>query len=106
MNEIEKAIKIIYRWRNEAFNKEEHDLGNLAILALKKQLNNGWTLTTEKLPEYSGKFLVQTKRGTIKIATFRILVSLIESYKTKREWVNCGEVIAWQPLPEAFKGVE
>ncbi len=61
----------------------------------------GWILCSERLPENDDKVLccTATKKGTRNI--------VIGYYIAERKYWACGmnsNVIAWQPLPECYKG--
>lgn len=61
-----------------------------------------WIPVTERLPEYCKEVLTCSNGGFIEIQ------SLEESYggyweNQKGDWSDFDEVIAWMPLPEAYK---
>ena len=68
--------------------------------------NQGWIPVTERLPEEDGRYLT-----TVKFSSG--LIECFDLYLTDGEWLIdedddefCGEVIAWQPLPEPYKPEE
>jgi hypothetical protein len=118
MNDIERAIKYMKNRLRYALVATTIDVEyvKLAIQALEKQLNDGWIPVSERLPtredflKNDGRFIVTDGQ--------RVYQSLYDTYENKgfvdihyignckfNETVdNC--VVAWQPLPESFKGVE
>ena len=101
MNDIERAIKYI-----EFIQCENNNLSiNTKLIAIKeileKQLNNGWIPANEKLPKRSIPVLVSDKQENVCI---RAITSEI---KGKKYWSQDKyDVIAWQPLPPAYREVE
>lgn len=99
MNDIEKAIEIL----NEdvlimammAKNKDVYDTVFVCRDALEKQLNNGWILVAERLPNRETGCLVWQKiDGHYKYNIWHYVTDFPSS------------VIAWQPLPSTYKEVE
>lgn len=120
MNEIEKTIKRLNILKTDIehnlvkgnlikrdliSSKELAELLTTAISALEKQLNGGWIPCREKLPEKGGYYLVSTQYETPRVMIgFYFIELAIWNY-----WMsNCqiNSIIAWQPLPEPFKGGE
>ena len=69
--------------------------------ALEKQLNGGWIPVSDRLPREDEEVLITLAHGK---ATWAYLYqgewnSMFSTYPIER-------VIAWQPLPEAYKEVE
>lgn len=80
----------------------------LTVEALEKQKSSGWIPCKERLPseeEYRktvGTFIVSDKDGDVYTAYFD---------QARKKWhnrdsLNLSNIIAWQPLPEPFKGGE
>lgn len=76
---------------------------------LQEGYNNGWIPCSERLPEIAGYPVLATlenKFGQIRVAR------IFTSYDLKPFWhcnnpefdLNVWKVIAWQPLPEPYKG--
>jgi len=108
-NEIKKAIEDLERQESNGEDCEvSYDSCELAIQALKKQLNGGWTPVKERLPENDADCLVTTGNGEIVASEFYGYGGECQGFKEFPEgfWEidTYGEtVIAWQPLPEPYK---
>lgn len=76
------------------------------------KVNDDWILCSERLPEENGKEfydmqLVTLKDGEICLGVYR---NKDNEWWTRKQvgenvYTNAHEVIAWQPLPEPYKGV-
>jgi hypothetical protein len=80
----------------------------MCIEALEKQLNGGWISVSEGLPEksdvYLATFLEEGKR-----CVERFYYSDFMGWMMPVAWQDEGRIeniIAWQPLPPAYKEVE
>ena len=62
-----------------------------------KLLNKEWIPCSERLPEEDEKYLVSTD------GTFGIDVIDIARFEND-EWFKSCKIIAWQPLPEPYRG--
>lgn len=131
MNDTERAIETI-KMENELMqfdpntgedypielqNQDNQDLYNanlVAISALEKQLNGGWIPVSERLPTKE-EFIKNDSRFIVTDGQ-RVYQSLYDMYE-KQSFVevyykgNCNllsmvdeRVIAWQPMPEKYKG--
>ena len=87
----------------DLYTKELHDLMYKAAdtieMLSEKARGQEWILCEEKLPEADGLYL----------ATFALIgipkFSNVESFKNGKWEYHNGYIIAWQPLPEPWKGV-
>lgn len=59
--------------------------------------NNGWISCNERLPEYGKAVLTCDKDGWIS-------VNINAPYNGAKNDFECGYYVAWQPLPEPYKG--
>lgn len=110
-NDIERAIKYI-----EFIQCENNDLSiNTKLIAIKeileKQLNGGWISVKEKLPESEDNLvLAQFNNGSIETVHIQdyfddITAGLDENgNQLYTKWYISQGVVAWQPLPPAWKG--
>ena len=70
---------------------------------LAEEYNNGWIPCSNKLPDKYGEYLCCDKYGEYIIGYPTARVSSDDYYvETEHEIMN--NCIAWQPLPEAYKG--
>lgn len=60
-----------------------------------EKINNGWIFVTERLPKYSGRYLVNYSSGYVSMARYYESVSKWGSTTTER-------IVAWMPLPEPY----
>lgn len=61
-----------------------------------ERCKQGWILVSEALPDEEGSYLVTFDDGYVSSAPF---------YDENWElWCDSGEPVAWQPLPEPYKG--
>lgn len=113
MNDIEKAIEELKSFSNgNTYDTEYTDLEvfNLAIMALEEKLNGGWISAKERLPEQEFiDYLITTEKGKIYTSQFYGYGEECQGFKEFPEGVweinECGvDVIAWQPLPEPWRG--
>ena len=116
MNKQEKALEILKGLElttgNSNILKEPLQL---AISALTQQLNDGWISVSERLPNeeecniYEAmhpchrQFICTVKIGEYEPQTRQLFFSKIFGWKYGPEDYN-EHVIAWQPLPPAWKG--
>jgi hypothetical protein len=97
------------------FTRSEITTFKLAISALTQQLNNGWIPVTERLPEEfecrdgyidpSNYVLTQDKSGYFHVSRYwahrrSAPINIYPWIDLKYEY----EIVAWQPLPESYKG--
>lgn len=75
--------------------------------------NGGWIPCSERLPECSDGtetdvLMFQLNTGTIEIGYYgrggRFRDSYFRHYRDYKEGIDSKDVIAWQPLPESYKG--
>jgi len=109
MNNIVTAIEYL---KNNSYKMLEKNNNyavqsvKMAISALEQQLNNRWIPVSERLPEKYGRYLVTTVYGEVKESEFDLgkwwqINNSTISLKWKEEPIK---VVAWQPLPEPWKG--
>ena len=130
--EIEKAIKLLKHhvttWKGK-FPSPHFGACETAIKCMEKQLTNGWIPVSERLPEEREEFEDIFDSDTLAVIdTKRYMVSDLVQVTVKDheedsvfvsddcfvdgEWSYFGErtvrfeVLAWQPLPEPWKGKE
>ena len=67
------------------------------------RLNNGWIPCSERLPERGTAVLVQDDENLMDIAIFKKEYG-VDGFDLQDFWVSANNFIAWQPLPEPYKG--
>ena len=75
-----------------------------ALCEIKEILESAqeWIPVSERLPEESGYYLITSNSGYVYDVEIRFFFFQNER---RKEWKKgFGNVIAWQPLPEPFKG--
>jgi hypothetical protein len=103
--EIEKAIEF-YKAKSYEEGGIRDRYTRLAISALEKQLNNGWIAVCDKTPTN-----FRNKYG--ELIPFLVCLKYTEypfrAFYDGEKWGDGAfevNVIAWQPLPSAYKEVE
>lgn len=66
-----------------------------------KEYGNGWIPCSERLPEPNTRVMACSNNGKIEIDAFGMA-----SQKWLRATKEKVEIVAWQPIPQPFKGVE
>ena len=84
----------------DQMGSEDYEAIDMGIEALEKQMNNGWILCSERLPEESTHYLVTTK---IMLCSRTQYLRDICLFGTDNKWISRYTVTAWQPLPEPYK---
>lgn len=101
MTDIEKAIETLKDMKSY-FNDRSHRQYSMpaidtAISTLEKQLTNGWIPISERLPEKSDIYLATfLEEGKKYVERFY--------YSPLMGDEGIENIIAWQPLPEPWKG--
>ena len=116
MNDIKKLIQMLKEHQKPYIGHDYIFYGiefcnpqvQMCIEALEKQLNGGWISVSEGLPEksdvYLATFLEEGKRYVE-----RFYYSDFMGWMMPVAWQDEGRIeniIAWQPLPPAYKEVE
>ena len=96
-----EAIEVL-RFNADFCDAELEDAINLAISALEKQEQDRWTPVTERPPELDTDVLITDQYGDVWQATY-IDWCGIERFVSAEESITLEDVIAWKPLPEAYK---
>lgn len=107
-----EILNIIQEWLDDTKETGAFSKGYRKALINCKNLikgrNNGWILTTERMPKEWQEVLCQWESGNKYRNEIRIYISIL--YRTnEKEWVGSsgklnGRVVAWMPLPEPWKG--
>lgn len=63
-----------------------------------------WIPCSERLPEEKGRYLITTKRFGDFVVDWNIF--MIGTKIIQEGWLYSGDVIAWMPMPEPYKGEE
>jgi hypothetical protein len=106
--DIEKAIEF-YKAKSYEEGGIRDRYTRLAIEALEKQLNGGWIPVSERLPEKSGKYLITIKNLT-GFEMPKEYIFICDYFHAIKEFMfdswEDNKIVAWQPLPPAYKEVE
>lgn len=96
----ERAIEILTIDAERASFFEVAEAVDLAVDALKEQIDRKWIPCSERLPEEDGRFLVflPDRKGTFMCADFLSGKWYPDDYEC-----TSNHVIAWMPLPEPYK---
>ena len=111
MTEKQAIAEFKDRLRISAMNKyadlipEYIEAMQLAISALEKQEKDRWIPVTERLPELDTDVLITDQYGDVWQATY-IEWCGIERFVSAEESITIEDVVAWRPLPEAYKAEE
>lgn len=99
---LEKILEeIIEQLKAEGCIKDD-DAGNRAVEIIRKHMNDGWIPVDERLPEKDGWYLC-TLDG-VACGEEEPFVTMCEfTDETWDEEYDDGVIIAWQPLPEAYR---
>lgn len=75
-----------------------------AITGILEQLPSAqhWTPCSERLPEEKGRYLITTKRFGDFVVDWNIF--MIGTKIIQEGWLYNGDVIAWMPMPEPYRG--
>ena len=109
MNKIENAINDLDDLKScdsisSSHFKDVHGKHlDLAITALTEKLNGGWIKCNERLPEENGNYIV-TVEDCLNRRTITEISAWLKSYARFECEDKYQSVIAWQPLPEPYKG--
>ena len=80
-------------------SEEQNEALDIAIDIMRK---TAWVSVTERLPEESGYYLITSNSGYVYDVEIRFFFF---QHERRKEWKKgFGDVIAWQPLPEPYKG--
>ena len=94
----ERAIEILTIDAERASFFEVAEAVDLAVDALKEQIDRKWIPCSERLPDKHGVYLVTGENGHV----FEYDYSDFTTHNEK--WSYCGnEIVAWRPLPEPYK---
>ena len=120
MKEIEKAIYELGKFATgETYDVEYTDLSifDLAISAIEQQLNGGWIFCKDRMPEEDGYYLTtyhewgkggylpefdSTREKILRFHRGKFRMPVCCNKKIEKDIGR--EVLAWQPLPEPWKG--
>lgn len=103
--ENREAIKYINWMRDKFITDKPLEACDLAISALEKQEQDRWIPVTERLPELDTDVLITDQYGDVWQATY-IDWCGDERFVTAEESITIEVVVAWRPLPEAYKAEE
>lgn len=71
-------------------------------IIIKKKTAQEWIPVNERLPEESGYYLITSKCGDVFDTEIRFFFF---QHERRTKWKEgFGEVVAWMPLPEPYKG--
>lgn len=104
---IEKLTKIkgyYGYYGSEECEYVPYDYSISIIKELEKEYNNGWIPCSEKLPNKEGYYIVTRKSGEVDIGLFTFWANggKFNSYDDLCRFPD-EKIIAWQPLPPAYK---
>ena len=120
--EIEKAIEDLTDLKNKTLWESRYYAPvELAISALEQQLNNGWISVSERLPEETDRYLVTYREWTDGNFLPKYDDTYVRIWRYRKDDKYTGfvyptcldfnaekdthrDVLAWQPLPEPYKG--
>jgi hypothetical protein len=120
-DEIEKTIDVLTKWylKNAIIPDEDAMYFDKAMQVLEQQLNGGWIPISERWPDKSGYYLTTYREWTdgnyllkydttsVKVLRYQDAIFRLPVCCDKQaEQDTHREVIAWQPLPEPWKGEE
>jgi len=109
MKEIENAIEWLKNDNNKHITRDQAiHYRDLVVIALEKQLNNGWVPVIERLPDKEDQYQVTVKYENF--AGIYITVTTATFYND-RDWNITGvqhvitnkKVTAWKPLSEPYE---
>jgi hypothetical protein len=109
VSEIENAVENLLLFKETGEITDFVDFNytlNLAIYALRKQLNGGWIPVIERLPKEKGFYIFQLTGGKIHEYWYEDKRLYEDCIHDEKYLFDMDKVTAWQPLPEPFKGVE
>lgn len=95
------------------FDYEETGMDPDEVECLKEE--NGWILTSKKMPEEDGRYLVTFKHNTnVCLVGYGFCQRTVLGYPIGHGWYNLqtadyyaeDSIIAWKPLPEPYKEKE
>jgi hypothetical protein len=106
MTEREAIANIEYarKWLGSESDFSDEAL-DMAIFALKKLEEDRWIPVTERLPELDTDVLITDQYGDVWQAAYVDWCG-IERFVSAEESITLEDVIAWKPLPEAYKTEE
>ena len=110
MNDTEAIEWLICERENYSKDSVYRYYMGLAVKALEKQLNGGWIPASSKgLPEERGFYIFQLKNNKIH-EWYYANETLYNDFDNGEPIYNVAfdinEILAWMPLPEAYKEVE
>jgi hypothetical protein len=102
MTEEQKCLEWLKHRRDNMPMAGAKRMFGIAISALEKQEQDRWVPVTERLPELDTDVLVTDQYGNVWQAAY-VEWCGIERFVSAEESITLEDVIAWKPLPEAYK---
>lgn len=106
--DIKEAIKTL-RWYFKADDGSTadlsvHEASDMAIDALKKQINNGWILCCDRLPENDGAYIVSEDYYSLSYSKKKInsMTELADFENGRWRRAKHINVVAWMLLPQPY----
>lgn len=97
--------KIIDELKQESIIVDD-DAGHRAVEIIQQiaeKYNNGWIPCSERLPEEATTVLLQDFDGFYQLGVCTVKNGL-QGFADGDWWASSNNFIAWQPLPEPYKG--
>ncbi len=115
----ERAIEILELWK-QGLRLNPYEVDEAFAMAIKALEQQRWIPVSERLPEEDGEYLVWYNCGDdeegymvvnfdAEMGAFGYWYDEYDDYTlgfVDSEFIECETAVAWQPLPEPYKGEE